>query len=94
MYADMLQFFATVDAALLSPEDVARLCGLSRKTVYRAVERGELQAFRLCSRLRIRREDVDAWLAASIVVPASAPLPPASSLLPAAAGLRRLVPPQ
>lgn len=25
---------------LLSPEDVARVCGLSRRAVYRAIERG------------------------------------------------------
>jgi excisionase family DNA binding protein len=40
--------------ALLSPEPVARRCGLSRRAVYRAIERGELRASRLCSRIRIR----------------------------------------
>lgn len=48
--------------ALLSPEDIARQCGLSRKAVYRAIERGGLAAFRLCSRLRLRPEDFEAWL--------------------------------
>jgi Helix-turn-helix domain len=28
---------------LLSPEDVARVCGLSRRAVYRAIARGELR---------------------------------------------------
>jgi excisionase family DNA binding protein len=44
------------DTVLLSPEQVARLCGLSRRAVYDAIKRGELHAFRLCSRLRISNE--------------------------------------
>jgi len=55
------------DRQLLSPEDVARQCGLSRKAVYRAIERGELRASRLCSRLRLRAEDVEAWIEANAV---------------------------
>jgi excisionase family DNA binding protein len=43
--------------ALLSPEQVARRCGLSRRAVYRAVERGKLRASRLCSGIRLH-----AWL--------------------------------
>jgi len=75
---------------LLSPEEVARYCGLSRRAVYRAIERGELRASRLCSRLRIRSEDLDAWIAANHVDPAErvgAPPP----LAPAHNGLRRLL---
>lgn len=78
---------------LLSPEEVACRCGLSRKAVYRAIERGELQAFRLCSRLRIDPIAVDAWLEANIVEhnrPAPTPRP-APPRLPAPAGLRRLL---
>ena len=45
------------------------LCGLSRKAVYRAIERGELKAFRLCSRLRIDPDAVEAWLEANVVEP-------------------------
>jgi excisionase family DNA binding protein len=52
---------------LLSPIDVATMCGLSRRAVYDAIKRGELRAFKLCSRLRISTADVDAWLAASLV---------------------------
>ncbi len=78
---------------LLSPDDVACRCGLSRKAVYRAIERGELQAFRLCSRLRIDPSAVDTWLEANIVEhnrPGSmAPLP--ARRLPEPAGLRRLL---
>lgn len=77
---------------LLSPH-VARLCGLSRKAVYRAIERGELQAFRLCSRMRIDPSAVDAWLEANIVEhtrPGSIS-PPAARRLPEPAGLRRIL---
>lgn len=54
---------------LLAPEDVARLCGLSRRAVYDAIRRGELPAMRLCSRLRIRSDDLDSWLTAARVAP-------------------------
>jgi excisionase family DNA binding protein len=78
---------------LLTADDVARRCGLSRKAVYRAIERGELKAFRLCSRLRIDPGALDAWLEANVVRntrPASNSwLPPSS--LPEPAGLRRFL---
>jgi excisionase family DNA binding protein len=78
--------------ALLSPEDVARRCGLSRKAVYRAVSRGELRAARILSRLRIDPCDVEAWIRANIV-DATGPVPrPAPVRLSAATGLRRLLP--
>ena len=47
---------------LLSPEQVAEQCGLSRRAIYRAIERGELPASKLCGRLRIRSESVDEWI--------------------------------
>ena len=80
----------TVDEKLLSPEDVAMQCGLSRKAVYRAIERGELPASKLCSRLRIKPCDLDAWvdenrLQAELARPA---LP---TRVPAANGLRSLL---
>ena len=86
--------FIAIVEALLSPQDVARRCGLSRKAVYRAIERGELRASRLCSRLRIRPDDVDAWLQASTIVPgpSASDAPPTYSRLPYSAGLRRLLP--
>ena len=60
---------------LLTPEHVAQLCGLSRRAVYDAIRRGELPAMRLCSRLRIRSEDLDAWLTSARVTPQDSPLP-------------------
>ncbi len=76
---------------LLSPEDVARRCGLSRKAVYRAIERGELRASRLCSRLRVRAEDVEAWIEANAVTPDGRPVPARPTSLPASNGLRTLL---
>jgi len=63
---------------LLSPTDVAGMCGLSRRAVYDAIKRGELRAFKLCSRLRISTTDVDAWLAASLVPVSGLPAIPSS----------------
>ena len=60
--------------ALLSPEQVARICGLSRRAVYRAIARGDLPAARLCNRLRVRPEDLDRWIRGS-VEPRSIPQP-------------------
>ena len=53
---------------LLSAEEVATLCGYSRKAIYRAIERGELRATKRCSRWRIRPEDVESWLDAGVHV--------------------------
>ena len=47
---------------LLSPAEVARACGLSRRAVYRAIGRGELPAARLCNRLRVRAVDLERWI--------------------------------
>src|SRR5687768_9604730 len=83
---------ASDSSAFLSPEDVAAQCGLSRRAVYRAVERGELPASRLCSRLRIRSEDFEAWIAANRVESAAPFLPRATKArLPGPNGLRRLL---
>ncbi len=51
----------------LRPAEAADLAGLSTRAIYRAIARGELRAVRLCSRLRIAREDFDDWVARSAV---------------------------
>lgn len=80
-------------SVLLSPEQVATACGLSRRAVYRAIDRGELTAFRLCSRLRIRPDDVEAWVEANQIEPATREVRLVRPVgLPAAEGLRRLLP--
>ena len=57
---------------LLSPEDVAQACGLSRRAVYRAIARGELPAARLCHRLRVRPAELERWIAERSLSPAGA----------------------
>ena len=59
---------------LLSPEDVARVCGLSRRAVYRAIARGELRAARLCHRLRIHSAELERWIAGETL--GASPSPP------------------
>lgn len=56
---------------LLSPEDVARACGLSRRAVYRAIARGELRAARLCHRLRVHPAELERWIAEETPGPSS-----------------------
>jgi excisionase family DNA binding protein len=53
-----------ISTPLLTIDQVAELCQVSAKTVYRAVSNGKLRASRLGrgSAYRIRLEDVDAWL--------------------------------
>lgn len=43
----------------LSPDQVAKLLQLSRLTIYRLIDRGMLPVYKLCRRLRIRRDDVE-----------------------------------
>ncbi len=57
---------------LLSPEQVANACGLSRRAVYRAIARGELRAARLCHRLRVRPKDLETWISRQML-PAPSP---------------------
>jgi excisionase family DNA binding protein len=56
---------------LLSPDEVASLCGYSRKAIYGAIERRELRATKRCSRWRISVDDLRAWLEEGVPAPAS-----------------------
>jgi excisionase family DNA binding protein len=55
------------EAAFLRPAEAAELTGLSTRAIYRAIERGELRAARLCSRLRIPRAAFEEWVEACAV---------------------------
>lgn len=48
--------------ALLTVNDVARLLSVSRDTVYKLVNAGDLRAVRVSERLRFRPEDVEHYL--------------------------------
>ena len=56
----------------LSPRQVADAYGLSRQTIYRAINRGELSASKLCGRIRISPGAVAEWIVASRIAPCEA----------------------
>lgn len=62
------------------PAELAAMVGLSAKAIYRAVERGELEAARVANgtRLLIPAEAAEAWLAGNLVAPRSAERPAAT----------------
>jgi len=60
---------ATFAIRLLTIPEVADMCGLSQKSIRRAIDRGDLPAMKLCSRLRISPDDVAAWYRGNLVVP-------------------------
>lgn len=71
--------------ALLRVSEAAELAGLSTRAIYRAIERGELRAARLCSRLRITRAAFEEWIERGTVRPAErppVPAPPAPPPMP------------
>ena len=80
------------DDPLLTPSDVGRQCGLSLKTIYRAIGRGELRASKICSRLRVRQSDVNIWIERSQLEPPRIEQRSTRFSHPAANGLRTLLP--
>jgi excisionase family DNA binding protein len=47
---------------LLTPADVAHLLNVSRKTAFRLIGRGELDAVHVGASVRVRPESLDAYL--------------------------------
>src|SRR5919198_264471 len=77
-----------------SPKQIASLCGLSPRAIYRAISRGELRATRLCGRLRCRTVDVNEWIERNLVepVPSLKRLPPVGRVIGGGGGsLRRML---
>ena len=64
--------------ALLTVAEVADLFRVSSMTVYRLIRNGELAAVRVGRSYRVREEDLQAYLQAQVVDPASMDLPDAS----------------
>lgn len=62
---------------LMTVREVAVLCQVHRKTVTRAIARGELRAARLgeAGAFRIRAADLDAWIEARAIAPSARPAP-------------------
>lgn len=61
---------------LLTVADVARITGLSEYTVREAIRDGDLKASKLRNRLRVRNEDLVAWVDDSQVQPVMGTLLP------------------
>ena len=57
----------------LSPADVAEATGLSRSLIYREIERGNLVAYRVGTRLRVEPEAFASWKERCRVRPRSEP---------------------
>jgi excisionase family DNA binding protein len=54
-------------ATFLSADECARRAMLSRKAIYRAIESGELLAFRVRARLRVPEDEFSRWMTADPV---------------------------
>ncbi len=74
----------------LRPTEAAALAGLSTRAIYRAVQRGDLRAARLCSRLRIPRDGFEEWIEQSAVRPERAVVE-ARAAPPSRGSFRRLL---
>jgi hypothetical protein len=78
----------------LSVADAARVSGFSRPAVYRAIDRGDLAASVVCSRLRIHPDDFLVWMEGDRAVPRQRPHTVAgfgARKAPAVNGLRSLI---
>jgi hypothetical protein len=62
-------------ARWLSPAEAARRCPLSRKAIYGAIRRGELQASKRCGRWMIGEEELGVWIAGGAVAREREPSP-------------------
>jgi excisionase family DNA binding protein len=57
---------------MLSIDDVAASVGLKHRAVRRAIQAGELRAYKLRGRVRVDAVDLAAWKTAFVVAPADA----------------------
>ncbi len=57
----------------LSPQEVATIVGLNDRVIHRAVNEGEIPAYKLRGKLRISRSDLNVWIEANRVEPYSVP---------------------
>lgn len=65
---------AVLDAQeYLSPQDVGEMVDLHPRVIQRAVNEGEIAAFKLRGRIRIKRTDLEAWIAGNQVEPQTLP---------------------
>lgn len=51
-----------------SPKQIASRLSLDRKTIYRAIDRGELRAHRFGNAIRVSSNDLENWINRSVVL--------------------------
>jgi excisionase family DNA binding protein len=51
----------TLGTEVLTTEEAAQDCNVSKLTIYRAIRSGKLKAYRLNKDFRIKRDDLRAW---------------------------------
>jgi excisionase family DNA binding protein len=59
------------DIVWLSTQDAARRLGVTPRTLYRFIDLGDLPAYRLGRVIRLKADDVDAFIEASRIQPGS-----------------------
>jgi hypothetical protein len=92
--ARLQALLGSADPRYLTVADTARIAGFSRRAIYRAIERGELAASIVCSRLRIHPDDFLLWMDRERVVAEAEPGDGSASAIrraPAAQGLRAML---
>ena len=58
-------------ATWLSTNEAAKLLGLTTSTLYRLIDDGQLPAYRFGRVIRIKANDIDAFIASSMIKPGS-----------------------
>jgi excisionase family DNA binding protein len=92
--ARLQSLLGVTDPRYLTVADAARVAGFSRRAIYRSIERGELSASLVCSRLRIHPDDFLLWMEGEPAAVRSVPAPVAVSVArqaAAAEGLRSML---
>jgi excisionase family DNA binding protein len=69
-------------AIVLTVQEAASVVKLTQWAIYRAIQRGDLVAYKPGGRLRINEKDLDAWLEATRVTPAPSSPQPARMVPP------------
>ncbi len=59
----MKQIMPLEPPALLRAEEAARITSLGRSTIFKMLSTGELRAVRIGRAVRVRRSDLEAWIA-------------------------------
>jgi excisionase family DNA binding protein len=73
---------------VLTVKEAAAAVRLTQWAVYRAIQRGELTAYKPCGRLRIHKDDLDAWLESTRVPVQARAATAALAVLPPIAAAR------